>query len=127
MVDQRILAYINQAHGDDRWIDGKRTQEVGNLVDALRPVERLFSDSPAGEFRPLKLRAVREQMLPDGLSRSTINDRVNRIRRYFRWGVSVQAIPGPIIYELQPVESLGLGRSKAEECDPVRPAGIGSP
>src|SRR5689334_21747694 len=37
------------------------TGELGNYFDALRPLRRLYGTTPAREFGPLKLKALRER------------------------------------------------------------------
>ena len=71
-----------------------RLQSLGykvldNLRLALRPLRRLYGHAPARDFGPVGLRTVREAMVRDGLGRTTINARVNRIRRVFKWAASI--------------------------------------
>ena len=47
---------------------------------------------PAADFGPLTLRAVREDMIQSGLCRTTINARINRIWRVFRWAASLELL-----------------------------------
>src|SRR5262249_7687012 len=49
------------------------TRELDNYRDALRPLRKLFGRTQASEFGPLRLRAVREEMLRADLCRKTIN------------------------------------------------------
>jgi integrase len=67
------------------------------------------------------LKAVREDMIRSGLARTTINARIHRIRRAFRWAASVEMIPGAVVVDLETVEALAMGRSDAREADPVEP------
>src|SRR5262249_12075868 len=104
--------------------DGEPTQELSNVKDALHPVRQLYGEIPAHQFGPLALRAVRDHMVASGLARTTVNARINRIRRCFRWGVSVQKIPGTLIHELETVEPLMSGRSNARETAPIEPVPV---
>jgi integrase len=63
-------------------------------------------------------------MIGADLSRNTINARINRIRRVFRWGVSVELIPASVIQALETVPGLQRGRSKARETDEIKPAPV---
>lgn len=45
------------------------------------------------EFGPKKLASVRETMIEQRLAHTIINDRINRIKRVFNWGVSIELIP----------------------------------
>src|SRR5262245_39518000 len=87
-VNELILAFWEHAKKHYRHADGTPTREVGNYRDALRPLRKLFGRTQAVEFGPLRLRAVREEMLRADLCRKTINARVHRIRRVFRWAAS---------------------------------------
>ena len=97
-VNALILAFWKHAeghYGNPR--SESFTTELKNLHDALRPLRALYGRSKAKDFGPLALRAVREKMIEVGLSRSTINARINRIRRAFRWAVSIELIPPAVI------------------------------
>jgi len=76
----------------------------------------------ADEFGPLALKAVRQHMIEvEGLSRNVINQRINRIRRIFKWAVSEQLIPPSIFEGLRAVDGLRRGRSNARETEPITP------
>lgn len=100
---------------------GQPTQELGAIRDALRPLRRLYGNTPAGEFGPKALRAVRQQMIDSGLSRGLINRRVGKIKRVFKWGVSEELIPPSVHHGLQTLVGLRHGRTSARESEPVRP------
>ena len=101
--------------------DGEPTKEFVEMGLALKPVRVLYSDLLAAEFGPLKLQAVRQQMIDQGLSRGVVNNRINRVKRFFKWAVS-QELPPPAIYEgLRTVGGLKRGRTAARETEPVRP------
>jgi integrase len=59
-----------------------------------------------------------------GLGRTTINARINRIRRVFRWAASVELIPPSIVQALQTVAGLQRGRTEAKEPEAVEPVPI---
>jgi integrase len=121
-VGSIVAAYAAFAETYYRGPDGRLTSEFQNVVDALEHVLKLYEDTPALEFGPLALRAVQRDMITCGkLARKTINARANRIRRAFRWAVSVQKLPGTLIHELATVPPLARGRSEARETDPVLP------
>ena len=102
--------------------DDKPTKEFVEMGIALRPVRLLYGDSLACEFGPLKLKAVREHMIDVmDLSRGVVNNRVNRIKRFFRWAVAEEVVPPSVIHGLDAVQGLRKGRTKARETDPVMP------
>jgi integrase len=106
--------------------DGSETGERENYRLALRPLRQLYGRLPAAEFGPLELRAVRESMIRTGkLSRTTINARINRIRRVFKWAASMAMIPGRVYQDLMTVPPLLEGRTPAKEADGVRSVDLG--
>ena len=50
------------------------------------------------------LRAVREEMVRAGLARTTINARVHKIRRVFKWASGVELVPVAVYQALLTVE-----------------------
>ena len=102
--------------------DGQPTQELVDMKYALRPVRKLYGNTSARMFGPLALKAVRQHMIEvDNLSRGVINNRVNRIKRFWKWAVSEQLVP-PSVYEgLRTVSGLRYGRTEARETEPVKP------
>lgn len=120
-VSELILAFWEHAQSYYRHPDGTPTREADNFRDALRPLRRLYGHTQAVEFGPLALRAVRDEMVNAGLCRTVINNRVNRIRRVFRWAASMQKIPVTVVDTLDTVASLARGRCDARESDGVRP------
>ena len=126
VVDKLVVGelaehYLTHARGYYRKPDGRPTGEADNIELALKVPKSLYGGTPAATFRPSMLRACRDTMIADGLSRTTINERINRIRRAFRWAVSREMIPGTVIYELQSVEPLKRGRTNAKESKDITP------
>ncbi len=60
-------------------------------------------------------------MIDDDLSRKTINDRINRIRRIFRWGVENDMVPPSVLHGLDAVAPLRKGRGNIREGHGVKP------
>lgn len=99
----------------------KPTGEYINFVHAMRPIRRLYGCTPAAEFGPLALKAVREEMIHDGLCRNVINRRIGRIKAIFKWAVTAELIAPSIHLALAAVPGLRAGRSEARESAPVKP------
>lgn len=101
--------------------NGKPTKELADMKYALRPLRQLFGDTLARDFGPLKLKMVRQAMVDSDLSRGVINNRVNRVKRFFKWAVAEELVP-PSVYEgLRAVTGLKYGRTEARETDPIKP------
>jgi integrase len=120
-VDELIVRYLEFARLHYRK-DHARTSEFGNVKDALRPLHRLFGSTPAAAFGPKRLKAVRDEMVRSGsAARTTVNARVRRIVRAFRWAGSEELIPAAVHQALKTVSGLQRGRTSAREPGPVKP------
>lgn len=116
------VGYLEYAQGYYRRPDGTPTGEADNIRDALRPFNRLFSDLPADSFKPANLKTFQDYLARSGLARSTVNKRVNLIRRMFKWAARESLIPAQVAMDLAVVDGLRQGRSKARETEAVAPA-----
>lgn len=123
-VTQILTAYLTHAEGYYRAPDGQPTLELSNMRDAVRPLSKLYGETPARDFGPLALRAVRDEMVRSGLARGTVNARIHRVRRVFRWAASVELIPASVAEGLRTVDGLKRGRSKAPETKAIAPVPI---
>ncbi len=90
------------------------------LKGTMKIARELFGETPAAEFGPLRLRAVRDVMIKKGWSRSFINKQVKRLRMVLRWAVGWELIPQTVVDSLSAVKSLGVGDSTAAESRPRR-------
>jgi integrase len=97
------------------------TNALAALKCALRYLRQRYGRQYAVEFGPLALKALREQMISDNLSRRYINDHVEKIKRMFKWAVGEQLLPPVAFQALSAVEGLRRGRTSARETDPVLP------
>lgn len=97
------------------------TSEPEHFRLALRPLVSLYGRTKAAEFGPLKLRAVRQKLIDQGLCRTHINRQVIRLKRLFKWAGSEELIPGSVYHGLQTLPGLKRGRTSARETDPIRP------
>lgn len=105
--------------------DGTPTGGADAIALAFSRVVGLYPKLPAKDFRPSMLRKVQRSMIDDGLARSTINDRIVKIRSVFKWAVSHERVPASVLTGLQAVPALKRGRSAAKEPEPVRPVARG--
>jgi integrase len=120
-VNELLLAYWQYAQQHYRSPEGTPTQELDNLRHALRHLRKLYGSIPAKEVGPLALRAVQREMVQSGLCRTTINARINRVRRLFKWAASVELLPPSVHQALQTVPGLQKGRCAAPEPEDVTP------
>ena len=118
-VAELILEYWNRRVLPYYVKDGRPTSERDNIRQALRFLRRTYGHTPARDFGPLALKAVRRTMIEAGRCRTLINKDVHRIRGLFRWAAGEELYPGPSLAGLEAVEALEKGRSEARERPPV--------
>jgi len=116
-----IDAFWQHAKSYYRKPDGTPSSELATFKAALRPLFRLHGSTPARDFGPLALKAVRYEMIQCGWSRSHINKQVCRIRMLFRWAVSEELIEASVYERLRALSALKRGRCDARESKPVHP------
>ncbi|QDV36365.1 tyrosine-type recombinase/integrase [Tautonia plasticadhaerens] len=119
-INELLLAYWD--HARSYYVkEGRPTSEVATIRQALRPVRELYGETPAVDFGPLALKAVRQAMIDRGWCRGYINKQVNRIRRAFTWAAENELLPVSSHQALCSVSGLREGRSGARERPPIGP------
>ncbi len=91
------------------------------MREALLPLRQLYGSTPAREFGPKSLIAVRQHMIDAELSRGVVNHRISRIKRAIKWAVAEEIIPPSVHHGLQAVTGLRNGRTEARETEPIKP------
>jgi integrase len=124
-IDKLILAYWRYAEGYYRKSDGSPGSEPDKIKLAVRPLRRMYGTTPAADFGPIALKAVRQSMVDAGLARITVNQRIARIVRVFEHAVEDELIPSGKVAELKSVKGLRAGRSGARESNVIRPVAAG--
>lgn len=90
---------------------GKPTGETHNVRDAIRPLLQHFGSKVADEFSPLDLEELQKHLDKAGnWSRSTINSRINIVKRIFRWGARRMRISGNTVSALREVPPIKFGK-----------------
>ena len=120
-VNELLLAFWKHAEQHYRRPDGTPTNEINEYRQTLRLVKDHYGTTPAVAFGPVALKAVRQAMINRGWCRGLINQRVNRVRRVFKWGAGDELIPFDVFERLTAVAGLQKGRCAAPESDPVEP------
>ncbi len=116
-VAELLVGFFAHAEKHYRHKDGTPTSELHNYKVSLRPLREMYDHTPAQEFGPRALKAVRQWMIDRGWCRTQINARVGRIRRVFKWGASEELIPVAVYQSLATLAGLQAGRSAAVERD----------
>ncbi|MHB1767896.1 MAG: site-specific integrase [Phycisphaerae bacterium] len=97
------------------------TRELQALKYSFKPMAELYGMISVDNFGPTALKAVRQRMVDQGLCRSLVNRRVNRIRRIFKWGVENELVRSTTLEALRAIAPLKRGRCSVRESDPVKP------
>ena len=119
-VAEVITRYWRHAEGYYRK-NGKPTSELHCLRVAFRPLRRLCGHTPAKDFGPLALKAVRQVMIDNDWTRETVNGAVSRIKRMMKWAAENELVTPGIYHGLAAVSGLRAGRSEARESKSVEP------
>jgi integrase len=101
--------------------NGRCTKVVPGIKSVIRYLREWYGAEPAAEFGPVALKAIRQRMVDDGLSRRYVNDHVDRIKRMFKWGASEQLVPHDTYQAISLVAGLRRGKSAAHETAPILP------
>ncbi|WP_169979889.1 tyrosine-type recombinase/integrase [Tautonia rosea] len=120
-VAELLVRFLRHAETHYRHADGTPTGTTEKFKVALRPLRNLYARSSVAEFGPRALKALREQLVRDGLGRSTINYNVGKVVQVFKWGVAEELVPPAVYQALAAVPGLQRGRSNARETEPVGP------
>ncbi|MEM9913484.1 MAG: site-specific integrase [Planctomycetota bacterium] len=109
---ERYKAYAEREYKTQ---GGGRSNHAVNMDYAFREMVAVCGHKLVSQVLASDLRQARERMLDRDLSRGTINERVNRIRHVFKWGVGHDLVPPEVLQKLQAVEPLRMGRSGVKE------------
>lgn len=120
-VVELINDYRKHAETYYRRPDGSPGDEVKSIRLAMLALRRLYGRTPAAEFGPRALKAVREAMIRDGWCRGYVNQQVGRVKRMFKWAVENEVVPPSLYHALEAVAGLKKDRTPARETDRVLP------
>jgi integrase len=119
-VGELILGYVR--HADAYYVkDGRPTSEASLIRLSLRVLNRQYGHTPARDFGPMALKAVRQTYIDSGLCRREVNRRTGHVVRLFRWAVENERVPASAHHGLKAVAGLRKGRAGVRETEPVRP------
>jgi len=106
----------------------RKSREAYYVEFALLFLIEIFPHSQAEDFGPLMLKQLQQHMVSmrnkDGRqkwARSTINQRIGMIKRFFKWCASEELIPTSCYLALTTVEGLKKGRTEARENRIIKP------
>ncbi|MFO0796360.1 MAG: site-specific integrase [Gemmataceae bacterium] len=120
-VNEVLLVFLKHADGHYVRPDGTRTHEVAEYRLVARYVRELYGHTPAAEFGPLALKALRQAFVTRDWCRRLVNQRVNRVRRVFKWAAGEELVAFAVYQRLTSVAGLQKGRASVREAPPVGP------
>ncbi|MCA9050770.1 MAG: hypothetical protein KDA89_18655 [Planctomycetaceae bacterium] len=119
------LSVLFLKHADREYVrNGEPTGEAANFRQALRSLTSYFHGVRIIDFGPKKLKDLRSRLVSEGLSQSTVNSRLRRIKQVFDWGVSEELVPVAIAQALRSVKGIRRGKTEARPPQPKPPVPI---
>lgn len=115
----KYLAWSKLNHGSGEYRNNCET--ITSLFAAAYGMKR------AASFGPNDLRKFQQSLAAEKVNgsprfaRTTVNNHVKRVRRFFRWCQSRELVPPGTVQELETVEVLKRGRTPARETEPIEP------
>jgi integrase len=125
-VADLVAAYLAHAAVYYRRKDGTPTGERDNIDHATRLLVALHGRLAADALDSGHLKQLQTAMIEADLSRSTINKRINIIKRMYRWAVPEKLVPASSGAAVCATLSLRLGRTAAREPRQIQPADAAS-
>jgi len=120
-VSDLVAAYIAHAQIYYRRQDGTLTGEAKRIIWGIRLVSEHYGSLPADAVTQTEIKAIRQKMIDDNLARTTINAKINIVKRMYYWAADEQIVPPSTWHAVQVVRNLQRGRSGARETAIVRP------
>jgi integrase len=113
-VVQIIREYRKWAEGFYRDEQGNETSTLFTIAATMKRLRTWYGSELAEDFSPLALKDVIGRMIEEGLSVSTINAAIARIKSMFRWAASEELVPQTIYDRLCTVRNEIQGKTKAK-------------
>lgn len=120
-VAEVLIAYLEHAKRHYRREDGTHTGELEEYKLVMRHLRELYDETPAANFGPLAMKVLRQKFIGQKWCRKTINQRIGRVKRIFKWAAAEELIPPSVHLTLSAVGGLQRGRTEARETEPVPP------
>lgn len=113
-VVQIIRQYRKWCESYYRDENGHQTSTVAHIATTMKRLRTWYGSASAEDFTPLAFKDCIRRMISEGLSISTVNASIARIRHLFEWAVSEELIPEHVHRKLCTVANEIHGKSKAK-------------
>lgn len=117
-INMLCLKFVTEVLPKYKTADGAPNAEQACFKGVVKILRRLFGETAASDFGPVKLRLVRSEMVATGWARKHINKQVSRLRAIFKFAVSWALVPATMIEGLRAVPALEPGETEARETKP---------
>lgn len=114
-ISERVSEYQSYANDYYRKPSGRPTTEAKSIEYTLRHLVSLFGDLEPNNFKPSHLRKLQSHFEDQGWTRQTVNQRIDKVRRFFSWCVEYEYANAMTHYALKNVKQLKKGRCNAPE------------
>lgn len=119
----RRIALVGEVLAD--YLDRARTEvekrQYERVRAAMKPAARLYGHTPAAQFGPVALRAVRDQYIRSGYCRRLCNQMTSLVRQAFRLAVEREQVPVEVHLRLKTLGPLLAGKTTAPDHPRVLP------
>ena len=122
-VDAICMTFLEHAEQYYRK-NGILTSEYGEYECVVRLLHEHCGTKPAADFSRQSLKAIRDKVMLLGWKRTTVNRRITKIKRVFKWAAQEGYVPVATYHELQILEGLKKGRSSCPESESILPVPI---
>lgn len=120
-VVELLAAFWTHAHAYYVDLSGEPNGDHHNYRTLVKRLRVFAHGLLVSEFGPMRLIQFQELLIEENLARTTINRRVNMVRRIFQWGVARELVPPAVLDALKAVDPLRFGKTAARETEPVKP------
>jgi len=120
-LDAVAAEFLAWAETYYRRADGSPTREAVNCELALRALQARCGRFPIDDVSYDDILAAREQLVADGLTRPTVNQRVGVWKRFFAWALENRKCQAATKSEVWAIGSLRRNRTEAPEGGQVGP------
>ncbi|MDR0703952.1 MAG: site-specific integrase [Planctomycetaceae bacterium] len=115
-----VAKFLDWAFENYRKKSGRQTSTYKCFKNDVVPLLLAkYEGLPTDSFGPVDLRELRNDFVQKGLSRSTINMYITKVKRIFAWGAGNELVPESVAGALKYVEQLEQGKTNAPETEPV--------
>ena len=120
-VAELCVDYANRMKKRYKSADGKMSSEWIVVRRVLRDLRKTFGKTKAEDFKALRFKAIREEFVSQGLSRSVVHKYCRHVVRVFKLAAENEKLSPENYRSMKAVEPLKEKDTTAHENDPIKP------